>query len=97
MEETVNRTEFNVLFAKADSIYVWKHFKTFGGARRYIKRKFRKWFSEAYGMESWAIERYVHVGIRLTDRSCVLAQTKNFPVWQNLHRENLLKSQEDKK
>ncbi len=48
-------------------------------------------FRDAHKVDSWAIERHVSVGIRLHESSCVLAQSKNFPEWHDMKRENMLR------
>lgn len=88
------RVEFKVLFAKDGSFYQYATYKTFRGARRYISNSMWGW-----RFDGWAIERYIYVDfdttpkfhlMRLHAMSCVLAQSKNFPPWNNLKRENLV-------
>lgn len=84
---------FEVLFGSSGRgvVYGWATFKTFGGARRFINRRLVYAFREAHKVDSWAIERRVHVGntYHLHEASCVIAQSMNFPVWHNLKRDRL--------
>jgi len=91
MTDTTIRVSFHVLSADSQTgkFYFEGSFKTFGGARRFIHRRFTYAFCMMRKVDSWAIERHVTIGIRLHERSCVLAQSKSFPEWHNMKRENM--------
>lgn len=71
--------EYQACFCKEDgSQYHWKSFKTYGGARRYIRRKWHTWlFREGHGYVGWYIVRSTCVPTPWQLCGVILAQSKD--------------------
>lgn len=68
--------KYNVCFQRGAEEYIWRTYKTYGGARRYITSVWGTYgFTFGHNFDGWAIEREVN---EHWSNTCVLAQSKSW-------------------
>ena len=71
----MTQTTYTVCFANDTNEYIMKHYKTFGGAKRYIDAN--RWLYANYrNLNQWAIERIMPR--EEWGQTCVIAQSVNY-------------------